>query len=42
MGSFFAALPGLVLLWWLRARISEMVLGIQAQNQVAADPGKAR
>ena len=42
LGSFFAALPGLVLLWWLRARISEMVVGVQARNQVAADSGKAQ
>ncbi len=32
MASFFAALPGLVLLWWLRARISEMMLGVRTES----------
>lgn len=31
LGSFFAALPGLLLLWWLRGRIRQMVCEVQAR-----------
>jgi MFS transporter, PAT family, beta-lactamase induction signal transducer AmpG len=42
LGSFFAAIPGLLLLWWLRARIREMVLEIATPGQKPEDPGKAQ
>lgn len=32
LASFFAALPGLFLLWWLRARITQMVLGVASRQ----------